>query len=69
MVPLRFHVTQQHRFGDRHLYGGLSRFVTPAVAEHFERVASAAPAQASAPAALATLPAIDLAQQMRAAWD
>jgi DNA helicase II / ATP-dependent DNA helicase PcrA len=31
MLPQRFHVTEQRRFGDRHLYGGLSRFVTPAV--------------------------------------
>jgi DNA helicase II / ATP-dependent DNA helicase PcrA len=68
MVPLRFHVTQQHRFGDRHLYGGLSRFVTPAVAEQFERVAPAAPADMAAQA-MTALPAIDLAQQMRAAWD
>ncbi|MBL8349162.1 MAG: ATP-dependent helicase [Burkholderiaceae bacterium] len=44
MVPLRFHVGQQHRLGDRHLYGGMSRFVTPEVAALFDRVAPAAPA-------------------------
>jgi DNA helicase-2/ATP-dependent DNA helicase PcrA len=38
MVPLRFHVSQQHRLGDRHLYGGLSRFIPPGVAALFERV-------------------------------
>ena len=32
MVPLKFHVTQQHRFGDRHLYAPVSRFITPDVA-------------------------------------
>ncbi len=37
MVPLRFHVSQQHRHGDRHLYGGLSRFIPPAVAALFDR--------------------------------
>jgi DNA helicase-2/ATP-dependent DNA helicase PcrA len=39
LVPLRFHVTQQARFGDRHVYAPLSRFVTPAVAACFEAVA------------------------------
>ncbi len=43
MVPLRFHVSQQHRHGDRHLYGGLSRFIPPAVAALFERVADGPP--------------------------
>ena len=38
MVPLRFHVSQQHRHGDRHLYGGLSRFIPPEVAALFDRV-------------------------------
>jgi DNA helicase II / ATP-dependent DNA helicase PcrA len=44
MVPLRFHVSQQHRHGDRHLYGGLSRFIPPEVAALFERVTAAVPA-------------------------
>ena len=39
MVPLRFHVSQQPKFGDRHLYGGLSRFIPPEVAALFEQVA------------------------------
>jgi DNA helicase II / ATP-dependent DNA helicase PcrA len=39
LVPLRFHVTQQARFGDRHVYAPLSRFVTPAVAACCEAVA------------------------------
>lgn len=52
MVPLRFHVSQQHRHGDRHLYGGLSRFIPPAVAALFDRVADplAGTAQPPAPA-------------------
>jgi DNA helicase-2/ATP-dependent DNA helicase PcrA len=52
MVPLRFHVSQQHRHGDRHLYGGLSRFIPPAVAALFDRVADppARTAQPPAPA-------------------
>lgn len=37
--PLKFHVTQQHRFGDAHVYGGRSRFLTDAVLGHLEAVA------------------------------
>jgi DNA helicase-2/ATP-dependent DNA helicase PcrA len=39
LVPLRFHVTQQARFGDRHVYAPRSRFITPAVAACCEAVA------------------------------
>ena len=41
MVPLRFHVTQQRHHGDRHLYGAVSRFITPDVAQHFDSIAVA----------------------------
>jgi DNA helicase-2/ATP-dependent DNA helicase PcrA len=33
IAPLRFHVTQQRRDGDRHVYGARSRFVTEALLE------------------------------------
>jgi DNA helicase-2/ATP-dependent DNA helicase PcrA len=71
MVPLRFHVSQQHRLGDRHLYGGLSRFIPPEVAACFERVADAgaAPADAIAPAASA-MPALAAGRlDLGSAWD
>ena len=57
MVPLRFHVTQQHRLGDRHLYGGLSRFIPPAVAAWFDRVTEGQAAPDAAPAPLPPRPA------------
>ena len=44
MVPLRFHLTQQPKHGDRHLYGGLSRFIPPEVAAQFEQLADPGPA-------------------------
>jgi DNA helicase-2/ATP-dependent DNA helicase PcrA len=28
ITPLRYHVTQQHRMGDKHVYGARSRFIT-----------------------------------------
>jgi DNA helicase-2/ATP-dependent DNA helicase PcrA len=70
MVPLRFHVTQQARHGDRHLYGGLTRFIPPAVAALFERVGPSAPVRALPGGAGATAaPAVDVRERLRAAWD
>lgn len=37
VVPQRFHVEAQPRFGDRHVWGGPSRFLTPAVLETLDR--------------------------------
>ena len=73
MVPLRFHVSQQTPLGDRHLYGGLSRFIPPAVAGLFERVAapgaeSACGTQGLAPSA-AGLRSATGALHLGAAWD
>ncbi len=69
MAPLRFHVTQQHRHGDRHLYGNVSRFVTRRVMATLERVAPAAPATATAAeAALDGLPVLDLGAALRKTW-
>jgi DNA helicase-2/ATP-dependent DNA helicase PcrA len=36
MVPQRFYVTQQAEFGDRHLYGSLTRFIPPELSSCFE---------------------------------
>ncbi|MBX3603636.1 MAG: ATP-dependent helicase [Piscinibacter sp.] len=38
LVPQRFYVTQQSRFGDRHLYATLTRFIPASLAPLFERV-------------------------------
>jgi len=69
MVPLRFHVSQQHHHGDRHLYGGLSRFIPPAVAALFERVAPAADVALTGPSPLAAPPAAALPIRLGSAWD
>lgn len=69
LVPQRFHVSQQHRLGDRHLYGGLSRLVPPAVAVQFDRVGSdtlTAEAVSDAPWPSA---AMALGQRLAAQWD
>ena len=67
LVPQKFHVTQQSKYGDRHLYGSLTRFIPEALAQrHFDRVAPSAaqPAETAA----AALPAIDLMARVRRAF-
>jgi DNA helicase-2/ATP-dependent DNA helicase PcrA len=67
MVPQRFYVTQQRRFGDRHLYGGLT--LHPAeVAAHFDSVGPATPSWASGPLTPPPGPVLDLARRLRERW-
>ncbi len=68
MVPLRFHVSQQHKHGDRHLYGGLSRFIPPEVAALFERVAPV-PDVTHLPSPLPAPPPAGSLLRLGAAWD
>ena len=63
LVPQRFHVTQQAKYGDRHLYASLTRFIAPEVAALFDR--DGPTCDTTAPL-LHTLPAaIDVAAQVR----
>ena len=64
IVPQRFHVTQQARYGDRHLYGALTRFIPPAVAALFEAAGPAA-AEGAGPLLQPPPAAIDVAAQVR----
>ena len=68
MVPQRFYVTQQRRFGDRHLYGGLTRFIPPEVAARFDSVGPATPSWASGPLTPPPGPVLDLARRLRERW-
>ncbi|MBS63429.1 ATP-dependent helicase [Salinisphaera sp.] len=67
--PLRYYVTEQHRHGDRHVYGATSRFLTPRVMRHFEAVTDGTvePARTSA-AQTPRPPQIDIAAGARALW-
>ena len=63
LVPQRFHVTQQAKYGDRHLYGALTRFMPPSVAALFDSVG---PTATDGPAALLAVTArIDVGAQVR----
>jgi DNA helicase-2/ATP-dependent DNA helicase PcrA len=63
LVPQRFHVTQQAKYGDRHLYGSLTRFIPPPVAALFDAEGPAAGPSAQ-PLREATA-RIDVAAQVR----
>jgi len=69
LVPQRFYVTQQAARGDRHLWGGLTRFIPPEVAGCFERVRAMPPPVPDAPpAATPALPPFDIAARVRSVW-
>jgi DNA helicase II / ATP-dependent DNA helicase PcrA len=67
LVPHRFYVTQQAGGGDRHVYAARSRFITEAMAAHFERVTWPADAGASTATASA-VPLMQVRARARAAW-
>lgn len=58
LVPQRFHVTQQSKFGDRHLYGGITRFLPAQVAALCDEVG---PPPHTGPCEVAEAPAAPLA--------
>ena len=66
MVPQRFYVTQQAAFGDRHVYGALTRFIPPEVARGFEGVGPVGVGTECAGAVASTR--IDISAQVRAQW-
>jgi DNA helicase-2/ATP-dependent DNA helicase PcrA len=70
MVPHRFYVTQQGARGDRHLYGSISRFITPAVAACFDSVSAARSERAGVNAFVdIPPPPIDIHGALRSLWD
>ena len=71
LVPQRFYVTQQRALGERHLYGGLSRFIPPALLHRFETIGGEpqlTPASLAGVSTPALAPRIDLATRLRGAW-
>lgn len=66
VVPQRFHVSAQARFGDRHLYAARTRFIPPAVAALFDVEAPRGAGEALA--AVDDAPVVDLAARARAAF-
>jgi DNA helicase-2/ATP-dependent DNA helicase PcrA len=63
LLPQRFHVTQQRRWGDRHLYAARTRFIPSALDGLFDQVVASSPPADDA--AQDGAPAIDLLQRLR----
>jgi len=67
IAPLRFHVTQQRRDGDRHVYGARSRFVTESLLGTLQQCWHGR-SEAASPHAAAAGRQIDVAAKMRDMW-
>ncbi len=69
VTPLKYYITQQARFGDAHVYGAPSRFLTPRVLGTLDVLGGHAAPAADAAGASGHVPPIDLGSRMRALWD
>ena len=69
VTPLKYYVTQQARYGDAHVYGARSRFLTERVLGTLDAVAAidASGAEAGATGPLAAR--VDVGARLRALWD
>lgn len=68
IAPLKFYVTQQRRYGERHVYGARSRFFTEAVMETLEQVAWPVLCTGDAVAEPTPTVQLDAQAKMRAMW-
>jgi DNA helicase-2/ATP-dependent DNA helicase PcrA len=66
LVPQRFYVTQQSAYGDRHVYGAISRFLPPPVRDLFDSVTT--PAVASVASEDVVAARADIGARVRALW-
>jgi DNA helicase-2/ATP-dependent DNA helicase PcrA len=70
LAPLRFYVSQQHRWGEKHVYGARSRFMTDSVLATVEpRVWPAATDARTNPSTASAPIRIDAAAHLLRTWD
>ena len=67
-APLQFFTTTQHRFGDAHVYGARSRFLTDGVLAHVQAVTAAAAAADEHGRAGGLEHSIDAGARLRQMW-
>jgi DNA helicase-2/ATP-dependent DNA helicase PcrA len=67
--PLRFHVTQQRRDGDKHVYGARSRFMTDRLLASMDQRFAGRTEAGAGPFRVRTDRQIDVAARMRQMWD
>lgn len=70
VVPLRYHVTQQAKRGDTHVYGARSRFLTPPLLNCLTTASwpPPGPGPAGVPIPQAPVAVVDVAARLRALW-
>lgn len=66
--PLRFHVTQQHRDGDRHVYGARSRFMSDRLLGTMDQRFAGRPENEGGAFKVRSDRQIDVASRMRQMW-
>lgn len=66
IVPQRFHVSQQSRFGDRHIYAGRTRFIPASLLHLFEK--QSWPVVEAEKTAISKGEVTDLLSKMKAMW-
>nr|HET7860552.1 3'-5' exonuclease [Caldimonas sp.] len=67
LVPQRFYVSQQTAFGDRHVYGAISRFLPSSLHALFDHAAPSAGGAGEDASPQAQAP-VDVAARVRALW-
>jgi DNA helicase-2/ATP-dependent DNA helicase PcrA len=68
IAPLRYHVTQQRRDGDKHVYGARSRFLTDDLLETMERRFHGHGEAGARPQQVRSDKRLDVASRMRDMW-
>ena len=69
IAPLRFHVTQQHREGDKHVYGARSRFMTDELLKTMDAVFHGRRESGAAHVTPRTNKRVDAGSRIRAMWN
>ena len=65
--PLRFYITQQRRYGNRHLYAPLSRFLHERIRDRFERI-KAGPSEPDDGDPQGSATRVDVGAKLREMW-
>jgi len=68
IVPLRYHVTQQRKDGDKHVYGARSRFMTEPLLATMEKCFAGRPEARAGQFSIRTDKQIDVAARLREMW-
>lgn len=68
IVPQRFYVHGQHKFGDRHVYAQRTRFIPKSLLGLFEKTAWPAALPSEPVAGAPAVPVIDVGARLKSIW-